>query len=191
MKKIMFNDKFGLTKAVIEGRKTMTRRIIPIKYERIYWINANCEDYWNGELDGETYSVKPQFKVGETVAIAQSYRDIFFELYTTCGDNYKPFIETKNLEKTPGWYNKMFVKPSLMPHKIKIEGVWSERLRDIKAWQVMREGIIEENGLFYNGSGIQFYDPIFSFYDLIDRICGQGTWKNNPWVFAYSFKLVE
>ena len=28
MKKIMFNDKFGLTKAVIEGRKTQTRRLI-------------------------------------------------------------------------------------------------------------------------------------------------------------------
>jgi len=28
MKKIMFNDKFGLTQAVLDGRKTMTRRII-------------------------------------------------------------------------------------------------------------------------------------------------------------------
>lgn len=27
MKKIMFNDKYGLTTAVLEGRKTMTRRI--------------------------------------------------------------------------------------------------------------------------------------------------------------------
>lgn len=30
MKKIMFNDRYGLTQAVIEGRKTMTRRIEPI-----------------------------------------------------------------------------------------------------------------------------------------------------------------
>ena len=28
MKKIMFNDKFSLTQAVLEGRKTMTRRIV-------------------------------------------------------------------------------------------------------------------------------------------------------------------
>lgn len=27
MKKIMFNDKYRLTQAVLEGRKTMTRRI--------------------------------------------------------------------------------------------------------------------------------------------------------------------
>lgn len=28
MQKIMFNDRYGLTDAVIEGRKTVTRRII-------------------------------------------------------------------------------------------------------------------------------------------------------------------
>jgi hypothetical protein len=28
MKKIMFNDKYGLTQAVLEGRKTQTRRIM-------------------------------------------------------------------------------------------------------------------------------------------------------------------
>ena len=29
MKKIMFNDRYGLTQAVTEGRKTMTRRLVP------------------------------------------------------------------------------------------------------------------------------------------------------------------
>ena len=29
MKKIMFNDRYGLTQAVLEGKKNMTRRIIP------------------------------------------------------------------------------------------------------------------------------------------------------------------
>lgn len=28
MKKIMFNDKYGLTQAVLDGRKTQTRRIV-------------------------------------------------------------------------------------------------------------------------------------------------------------------
>lgn len=31
MKKIMFNDKYGLTKSVLDGSKTMTRRIVPQK----------------------------------------------------------------------------------------------------------------------------------------------------------------
>ncbi len=28
-KKIMFNDRYGLTQAVLDGRKTMTRRLVP------------------------------------------------------------------------------------------------------------------------------------------------------------------
>lgn len=36
MQKIMFNDRYGLTQAVIEGRKTMTRRLIPDEFFRPY-----------------------------------------------------------------------------------------------------------------------------------------------------------
>lgn len=32
MKKIYFNDKFGSTRAVLDGRKTITRRIVPFTY---------------------------------------------------------------------------------------------------------------------------------------------------------------
>lgn len=37
MKKIMFNDRYGLTQAVLEGRKTMTRRIMtqPKKFKGV------------------------------------------------------------------------------------------------------------------------------------------------------------
>ena len=35
MQKIMFNDKYGLTKAVLEGRKTMTRRVIVPEFNEI------------------------------------------------------------------------------------------------------------------------------------------------------------
>ena len=39
MKKIMFNDKYSLTQAVLDGRKTQTRRVI--KYPREFkgeWV---------------------------------------------------------------------------------------------------------------------------------------------------------
>lgn len=33
----MFNDKYGLTQAVLEGRKTQTRRIIPSDFFSLNW----------------------------------------------------------------------------------------------------------------------------------------------------------
>jgi hypothetical protein len=50
MKKIMFNDRYGLTEAVLDGRKTQTRRIAykePFKY---YW---NCGFYTEGKDKGK------------------------------------------------------------------------------------------------------------------------------------------
>lgn len=37
MKKIMFNDKYGLTKAVLEGKKTQTRRVVPKDFFSLNW----------------------------------------------------------------------------------------------------------------------------------------------------------
>ena len=37
MKKIMFNDRYLLTQAVISGRKTQTRRIIPKDFFSLTW----------------------------------------------------------------------------------------------------------------------------------------------------------
>lgn len=49
MKKIMFNDKYGLTKAVLEGRKTQTRRLILSK--TIEKAEQYRVDYFNNTLD--------------------------------------------------------------------------------------------------------------------------------------------
>lgn len=42
MKKIMFNDKYGLTQAVLEGRKTQTRRIV---YTQNGFVVFDNEDF--------------------------------------------------------------------------------------------------------------------------------------------------
>ena len=61
MKKIMFNDKYLLTQAVLRGDKTQTRRIV-----------KDGTPLGNFE---ETMKHAP-YKVGEVVAVAQCYLDI-------------------------------------------------------------------------------------------------------------------
>ena len=29
------------------------------------------------------------------------------------------------------------------------------------------------------------------FIDMIDHVCGKGTWDSNPEVYAYAFKLID
>ena len=107
-----------------------------------------------------------------------------------------------------GWTNKMFVRADLMPHHIRITDVKVERLQDISKEDCLKEGIIFIEPLSIIGEDAYFfavkrkvrqmYDNILKFFsspqrayaDLIDKICGRGTWKRNPWVVAYSFELL-
>lgn len=183
MKKIMFNSKYALDKAVLEGRKTMTRRIIPNRVEvRESGYNA-C-----GFCDENDRDVKPVYKVGEVIAIAQSYKD--------CGYDMELIIDGKLMYKHPGWNNKMFVKAELMKHFIKITGVQVEKLQDISQNDCLREGIfkhISHAKVYYmhDGIGNYFFEtPRHAFASLIDRVSGKGTWESNPFVWKIEFELM-
>lgn len=184
MKKIMFNDQYGLTKSVLEGSKTMTRRIVGKRMTE-YDIIACLKGYT------EVANNCAQYKVGEIVAVAQSYHDAGFP---PTEDN---FVYHRWCDE-PGWTNKMFVKPYLMPHQIKITDIKVERLQDISNDSALKEGVCER---YYNKVDMNVYDfanckkphhtPRHAFAELIDKVSGKGTWERNPLVFAYTFELVK
>lgn len=201
MQKIMFNDQYRLTEAVLEGRKTQTRRIIKcprtFKGEWVAGFNIHIRksdkkvvdwpcmyDADEREFDGG--EILPRYKEGEIVAIAQSYADIGIEPF--------PFCEA-------GWRNKMRVKADLMPHQIKVTNVRIQRLQDISDEDCLAEGIVKKVG--YEGIP-RYYVPWYkhtwayatdsakdAYRFLIDKVSGKGTWESNPWVFVYEFELVK
>ena len=202
MKKIMFNDKYGLTKAVLEGRKTQTRRI---GYQGTFKRYCNCGFCLEGAdknklfiNDGNEVVAKSKFKIGEEVAIAQRYIDLAEddEFYLLCGIHGMP-LELIKYEK--GCDNKMFVKADLMPHRIRITNIRVERLQDISEGDCIAEGIQDivgktypEKHLYRIKKGDTCYGPPRKPYSkLIDKISGKGTWNRNPLVFVYEFELIK
>lgn len=191
MQKIMFNDKYRLTQAVLEGRKTQTRRIFNLSDKK--------GNTYEGELTDEYKKACirqcSRYKIGEVVAIAQKYSDI---------ENL-PFTREFDIEKGgkigAGWGNKMFVEAIYMQHHIRITNVRLERLQDISYEDCLAEGI-EACGYDYEGREIysfRYGDKWYEGYrtekeayaELIDKVGKKGTWKSNPWVFAYEFILID
>lgn len=204
MKKIMFNDKYGLTQAVLEGRKTQTRRIMNPQpedcstvhrwYKSAYWkdkpmslvVNEDGSVYckfcgYGAKLEGGSIFRLP-YKVGEIVAVAQSYNSFYND---ECNPNLFP--------NGAGWTNKMYVKPKLMPHYVIITAVSVERLRDISDVDCMAEGInyYEQEVFSWCSTGKLFDTPREAYAALIDKVSGKGTWERNPYVFVYDFELVK
>jgi len=217
MKKIMFNDHFGLTEAVLNGKKTMTRRIIncPKKFKGVedlmlefhkrikqgfYYDCVVCDA--NGHELGQ---LPLPYEIGEVVAIAQSYHTLNKSGYVA------PEWLEHTCESSAGYENKMFVKADLMPNRIRITDLWFERLQDITDEDCMKEGIYEHNAApdalgmdryrfisyAYDATADKnrkrwwFDTPKKAFAALIDKVSGKGTWESNPWVFAYSFELIK
>lgn len=192
MQKIMFNDKYGLTEAVLTGRKTQTRRIIPSRFHKYIKV---CEDAGFRPTSLRDYS---NYKLDEVVAIAQSYKEVCYS------PSVQETVENEldmSVEDSAGWNNKMFVKANLMPHHIKITNIRVERLQDISCKDCIAEGI-EACGYDYEGREIyrfRYGDKWYEGYrtekeayaSLIDKVGKKGTWDSNPWVFVYCFELVD
>lgn len=201
----MFNDKYSLTQAVLDGRKTMTRRIFYIPDKLVPYLNIddmfdivdNCI-IWKDKVGGIRMTFEPKYKVGEVVAIAQSYMDV--DRFHRKGKNaaYLEYLDSilPELKLYPGWGNKMFVKADLMPHHIEITGIKVERLQDISDEDILREGIYRFNDFIFafddNKGYIHSFDSAKeAFISLIDKVSGKGTWESNPYVLCYEFVLVD
>lgn len=200
IKKMMFNDKYGLEQAVLNGTKTMTRRYA----EKILAEDIDQAFFWTGEF------AKPKYHVGAVVGIAQPYKNL-----NIGADTLIETVKTVDGKKkkgwypacqTPGWNNKMFVQGQLMEHFIKITDVKIERVQDISDEDCMREGIFidkmresigDENKYCFDVHGEKytsrwwFPTPKDAFEGLMRKLNGNSFWNHNPYVYVYSFELIK
>ena len=201
MKKIMFNDKYSLTQAVLDGRKTMTRRIIKcprtFRGEWVAGFNIHIRHsdkkivdwpcmYDADEREFDMGEILPKYELGEVVAIAQSYMDV--DRFYRKGKNaaYLEYLDSilPELKLYPGWTNKMFVRADLMPHHIRITDIKIERLQNISDEDCFKEGIFKWDAgqkdipfySFHNADIPDYNDPRDAFAELIDKVSGKGTW---------------
>lgn len=192
MQKMMFNKPYGLEAAVLELLKDMTRRMVPEK------LLLDAMEYGGGDIEKRNrYLIEhAPIKVGEVVAVAQNYKDagvaaneVVAHIYE--GQNMYTLISAI---ESKGWNNKMFVSADLMPNRIRITDIKIEYLQDISEEDCMREGIRFYNcgidfGFTAKGLRKRYGNAKEAFAVLIDKVSGKGTWKSNPLVYAYTFKL--
>lgn len=210
MKKIMFNESYGLHESVMKGEKTQTRRVVPksaiekADYYTVEYFNETFDVLTLEQAVKQLYfvekSLKLPYNIGDIVAIAQRYSDII-----NANVGFKGVLMDKDnrprKEFIKGWNNKMFVQAGFMPHHVLIMNVRIERLKAITDEDCLKEGIYEDGGddsfiphyfyNYHNSDSEGFKTPQLAYSALIDRISGKGTWECNPLVFVYDFKVID
>lgn len=202
---MMFNDRYGLTRAVIDGRKTVTRRVI--KSDLLWPISKIEAEGMRGDIinviagNGKiVVECKCPYKIGEIVAVAQSYQELDNEWYRNHIGVHPAESPYSSCENMAGWKNKMFVQAEACKHQIHIKDLRIERLQDISD-DYFKEGITflvsADDGRIqwgYADEHLRYYmfdSPREAFASLIDKVSGRGTWDRNPFVWRIEFQLVK
>jgi hypothetical protein len=184
MKSITFNT--DMIKAILDGRKTMTRRLM--KPQPAYVTGHNNEEVWH---PNEKELIKPGYQPGDRLWVRE-YFNVIEQYNYRWGvrieyrDGVQKLIEGIQEPPTYNLYKRGY--PSIhMPRwasriTLEVTAVRCERVQEIQPWDVVAEG--GPNGGDEDGSEQSEW-----FADLWQSIY-PGSWERNDWVWVYEFKVV-
>ena len=193
-----------MVKAILEGRKTQTRRVVKPQPKLINGHDFEWKDLCysgSSETGGGTFVLNCLFgQPGDRLWV----RETFIE-FPAGSFNFKtepdPVFEQT---KTP-WKPSIHMPKTAARIWLEVEEVKVERLQDISEEDSYREGI-KSDGLmvhcavcnhgYHNGTDLICEDGFFytarsSFQSLWHSINGVGSWEANPWVWVVKFKVLS
>lgn len=172
-KPILFKPEAEMVSAILDGRKTQTRRL----------------------------HEKPKYKVGDRLWVREGYRIVLSAStdrlpYAVYEDGSSNMCKEYNVPLKAYTDSKI---PSIhMPfgaHRIELEvtGVKQERLKDISINDAIAEGVEKVDGRYwknYKGTTRAIANADWSFFSLWEKIHGLESFNSNPLVTAYTFKRI-
>lgn len=211
-KPILFSG--PMVRAILDGRKTMTRRVMKIqppseKYQlsrvlsttgpkqnegKLHWLSADVNT-----VRDNNYFTCPYGKVGDRLWVRENF--------ALTGDNGSSVVHP--IHGGVAWqateHKKAFKwKPSIhMPRwasriTLEITGIRVERLQCISEEDAIAEGCYRMyNGMYagephrIKGTPTCCTSPEIAYQRLWESINGPESWAANPWVWVVEFRRVE
>jgi hypothetical protein len=167
-----------MVRAILEGRKTVTRRIIKPQPKAPLWCAISHEhegrSCWMEEgadqLAKDFHWFK-SFEIGDILWVRET-----FEHGCMGGFIYKADHDDQELsESCLTWKPSIYMPRAAARIFLKIKAIKVERLQNITFQDIKREGFKEGE----------------SFNRLWDKINGQGSFDSNPWVWVIEFERVK
>lgn len=195
-----------MVRAILDGRKTQTRR--PIKWKQTRFTEMAERDdgsLWpwaeDCERGGDIWFTCPFGEVGDRIWVRETWAEAGasapdLKLYRA---NYPDHVPA-HYENVPPAEEIRWTPPIHMPRwasriTLEITAVRVERLNDISEEDAAAEGVGQLRGGFW-----KHYQPGWtqhqlsargSFVTLWKSIYGADSWQANPWVWVIEFKRVE
>lgn len=198
-KPILFNTE--MMRAILEGRKTVTRRAIKPQPLRTAVVR-NSGGVWDWAIwanDGIGYPMNLPYKPGDYLYV----RETWVKLPVSHGDHFRPngvYYYKVDEELRPerfvrnGWHPSIHMPKEAARLFLRVTKVRAERLQEISPHDAQNEGIKFRP---FNDNFPHFKEWLIKdFRDLWDSTIKKVDlpiygWEANPWVWVIEFQKVE
>lgn len=199
IKPILFNTE--MVRAILDGRKTCTRRLVSSR-QFLGMLPDKCKNAAPDEfLKGKRMMFKPYCDMTDTELIMTAYKapyepgDILYvrETWKKAPNGYYYYEDWQrnDIADVTKW------KPSIhMPKEaariwLKVTNVRVERLQDITSEQICKEGVEVEEPYVLNGEEKRYAFSILWNSTIKKSDLDRYGWNANPWVWVIEFERCE
>lgn len=182
-----------MVKAILEGRKTQTRRVVKPQFLDVY---GEARQKAQGTPMQKHYELErpcPYGQVGDRLWVREAFRgedgkviyaaDVGVDFSTRAGyygHAYKPSIHM------PRWASRI---------NLEITAIRVERLQEIDSWDCIYEGIAQKRynehlHLMIDKSNTELIEDFRILWDSLNAKRGYG-WEVDPWVWVIEFRRID
>lgn len=183
-KPMIFNTK--MVRAILEGRKTVTRRVVKFK--------AVQSPAWSGYIpDGAVLygsnnipAAKAPYRPGDILWVRETWNCLPIP-EPLRGTSKTYWYKADGAEPRDKWRSPYHMPMEAARIFLRVTGVRVERLRDMVLGDVLMEGITEADT--YESTWDRWHQTWNS--TIKPKDLGSYGWEANPWVWVISFERIE
>lgn len=174
-----------MVQAILEGRKTHTRRITKIQslHERVISLDGKNEKGWMAYPEGAISRGKfvkcPYGQPGDVLWVREKWcRNA---VPTGWPYHYHAGNDTFSQPENETWKPSIHMPKAACRIFLQVNSIRVERLHQINEMDAISEGIVHRS----------MNDPKIEFQHLWQLINGEESWNANPWVWVVEFERID
>lgn len=193
MKPILFNTE--MVRAILDGRKTQTRRIIKPQPDRFFEVCDTQGNFHLYDVEWGLGSIYPRYQIGDILWARETWQDMSNDEgdYVYLADGDRGLTNWSVTTKQIKWRPSIYMPREAARIFLRVTNVRVERLRDIGGQghhdDLFKEGayqIGDSTGREMLQRFAELWNSTIEKKDL--DTCG---WEANPWVWVYEFERVS
>lgn len=198
-----------MVRAILEGRKTQTRRVVKFEHAEDVDVWASCGDgswemgvHAEGSTAGMGKIHCPYGVPGDQLWVRETFQGVYdckelpccedgegshlrYVYRATEPDGIEGFCRSFHVDGPAVWRPSIFMPRQASRLTLEVTGIRVERLQDISEKDATTEGSPLSSGSYSHRSWFR------ELWDSLYRGESDCEWADNPWVWVVEFKRIE